>query len=463
MKAIFLRLCGFILSLLLACPLWGQQQYQNIPQKTRILFLLDGSGSMLSNWEGTTRMGAAKRLLSDMVDSLRSDNRVELALRVYGHQFDRRLQNCEDSKLEVGFGVSNHDQIIKKLRAVAPKGTTPIAYSLQQLEKDFPSDDSYRNIVIIITDGLESCDGDPCQVSRVLQRKRIFLRPFIIGLGMDQDFEVQFNCLGRFFDAKNIPAFRNVLGQTLQQTLGETTVSIELLDHQNAPRETDINVSFINSVTKQSAFEFVHYRDNRGRPDSVIVDAVLSYDIIANTIPPVAKRNVLFHGGKHNVINLKTPQGHLQMSQRNYSEYGGPVAVLVRRAGKPAVIHTQTITGRETYLAGEYDLEILTLPRIRRKVEILPDQTTTLNIAAPGVLNINTNVTGHGSLYVINNDQTQRWVLNISGKPRETMGIQPGQYKLVFRAENALGSKFTKIYTFEIKSGTTKTLNLFGK
>ena len=217
---------------------------------------------------------------------------------------------------------------------------------------------------------------------------------------MDQDFEVQFNCLGRFFDAKNIPAFRNVLGQTLQQTLGETTVSVELLDHQNAPRETDINVSFINSVTKQSAFEFVHYRDNRGRPDSVIVDAVLSYDIIANTIPPVAKRNVLFMGGEHNVIDLKTPQGHLQMSQRNYSEYGGPVAVLVRRAGKPAVIHTQTITGRETYLAGDYDLEVLTLPRIRRKVEILPDQTTTLNIAAPGVLNINTNVTGHGSLYV---------------------------------------------------------------
>ena len=70
---------------------------------------------------------------------------------------------------------------------------------------------------------------------------------------------------------------------------------------------------------------------------------------------------------------------------------------------------------------------------------------------------------GMVAFMLINNDQTQRWVLNISGKPRETMGIQPGQYKLVFRAENALGSKYTKIYNFKIKSGTTKTLNLFGK
>ena len=459
----------FLKLLLGACCLffteicWGQKQYQHIPDKTRILFLLDGSGSMLSNWEGTTRMTAAKRLLSDLVDSLRDDNRVELALRVYGHQFDRRMQNCEDSKLEVGFRTNNHDQIIQKLRGITPKGTTPIAYSLQQLESDFPEDDAFRNIVIVITDGIESCDGDPCEVSQVLQRKRIFLRPFIIGLGMNRSFDQQFDCLGRFFDANNIRTFRKVLNTTLQQTLGETTVSVELLDQQNQPKESNINVSFINSVTDQSAFEFVHYRDRRGKPDSVIVDAVLSYDVIANTIPPVSRKNVLFMGGKHNVISLKTPQGDLQLSQRNYSEYGGPVSVLVRKAGKPAVIHTQSIIEKQTYLVGDYDLEILTLPRIRRRVKIEPRQTTNINIPAPGVLNINANVPGDGTLFAIKSDLTQTWLLNLSGKPRETMAIQPGKYRLVFRAENAPGSKYTKIYNFEIESGVTKTLNLFGK
>ncbi len=441
----------------------GQKQYQRIPEKTRILFLLDGSGSMLGKWEGTTRIGAAKRLLSQLVDSLRSDSRVELALRVYGHQFHRRLQNCKDTKLEVGFRQNNHDVIIRKLRELTPKGTTPISYSLQELEKDFPNDDGYRNIVIIITDGLESCGGDPCAVSRVLQKKQIFLRPFVIGLGMNKSFDEQFNCLGRFFDAANIQDFHRVLNNTLEQTLKQTTVSVELLDINDDPKETDVNVTFMNRVTGQSAFEFVHYRDRLGRPDSVIVDAVLLYDVIANTIPPVTKRNVLLKGGQHNIVSLKTPQGSLQLNQRNFSEYGGPVQVLVRKPGQPRVIHIQRVTETEKYLTGSYDLEILTLPRVREKVGIEQNQVTRLEIPAPGVLNINTNVPGYGTLFVLYADGTQKWLLNLSGKTRETMGIQPGDYKLVFRAENAKGSKFTEIHSFVIKSGSTKNINLFGQ
>ena len=441
----------------------GQKQYQQIPAKTRILFLLDGSGSMLGQWEGTTRMGAAKRLLSDLVDSLRNDLQVELALRVYGHQFHRRLQNCKDTKLEVGFRQDNHDVIIRKLRELTPKGTTPISYSLQELEKDFPNDKAYRNIVIIITDGLESCDGDPCAVSRVLQKKRIFLRPFVIGLGMNKSFDEQFDCLGRFFDAANIQDFHAVLNSTLEQTLKRTTVSVELLDIDDAPKETNVNVTFMNRVTGQSAFEFVHYRDRFGRPDSVIVDAVLLYDVIANTIPPVTKSNVLLKGGQHNIVSLKTPQGSLQLSQRDYSEYGGPVQVLVRESKHSGIIHVQRVSETVKYLSGAYDLEILTLPRIHKTVSIKPSQLTRLEIPAPGVLNINTNVPGYGTLFSLNTDGTQTWLLNFSGKTRETMGIQPGNYKLVFRAENAKGSKFTEIFSFDIQSGSTKNINLFGQ
>jgi len=86
-----------------------------------------------------------------------------------------------------------------------------------------------------------------------------------------------------------------------------------------------------------------------------------------------------------------------------------------------------------------------------------------LEIPAPGVLNINTNVPGYGTLFSLNTDGTQTWLLNFSGKTRETMGIQPGNYKLVFRAENAKGSKFTEISSFDIQSGSTKNINLFGQ
>src|SRR5688572_24344560 len=78
---------------------------QKIPDKTRILFVLDGSGSMEGLWEGkSSRMEVAKNILTKLVDSLRVNPDLELALRVYGHQFDKRVNNCQDTKLEVSFG-----------------------------------------------------------------------------------------------------------------------------------------------------------------------------------------------------------------------------------------------------------------------------------------------------------------------------------------------------------------------
>ncbi|MCH8317777.1 MAG: VWA domain-containing protein [Bacteroidetes bacterium] len=114
------------------------QSNKKIPKKTRILFLLDASGSMLARWEKDLRINTAKKLLSDIVDSLEQRKNLQLALRVYGHQYPKRVKNCKDTKLEVPFSPNNHAQIKKKLKLIQPKGVTPIAYSLEQAANDFP-------------------------------------------------------------------------------------------------------------------------------------------------------------------------------------------------------------------------------------------------------------------------------------------------------------------------------------
>ncbi|MEL7148004.1 MAG: hypothetical protein AAFO69_16640, partial [Bacteroidota bacterium] len=79
-----------------------------------MLLLLDASGSMLGKLdERQLKINVAKDILSDLIDSLKIDKNVELALRVYGHQYDRKQQVCTDSRLEVPFGPTNHDQIIR--------------------------------------------------------------------------------------------------------------------------------------------------------------------------------------------------------------------------------------------------------------------------------------------------------------------------------------------------------------
>ena len=106
-----------------------------------------------------------------------------MALRVYGHQKQYPPQICDDTRLEVPFSKDNTARIKHVIKSIIPKGTTPIAYALLQSVNDFPACDNCRNVVILITDGLEECGGDPCSVSFELQKKGIVLKPFIIGIG----------------------------------------------------------------------------------------------------------------------------------------------------------------------------------------------------------------------------------------------------------------------------------------
>lgn len=451
-----------LLLLLISGYAMAQEPQQKLPGKTRILFLLDGSGSMLGQWENGLRIEIAKQYLGELVDSLKVNQNLELALRVYGHQYHSSVQNCEDTRLEVPFKRGNQDRIQSALSVVKPKGTTPIAYALRQAADDFPQDDNARNIVIILTDGIESCDGDVCDVSLALQRRNIFLRPFVIGLGMSREYQEQFGCVGQYFDAGQVSNFRSALATAIRQSLGRTTVSVELTDRDGRKNEKDVNVTFYNNAIREPAYEFVHYRDRRGRPDSVEIDGVLSYDLVVNTVPPVIRQNIDLDGGRHNVITIAAPQGTLAPRQPGHTEYDKGVKVIVRRAGEEKVLFVQDMQTEKKYLEGTYDLEILTLPAIRKNgVEIRQGERSEVTIPGPGILDAYANVTGKGSIYTLPEKGRQRWVADLNpDTKRHSLALQPGRYKVVFRAENAIGSKYTLIHEVTIRTGSVTTINL---
>ncbi len=120
---------------------------------TRILFIFDASQSMLGRWQSDTKFNIAKKIISEMLDSIANLRYTEFALRVYGHQNQYPPQVCSDTKLEVPFAAGNAGKIKTRLRTITPKGTTPLAYSLEQSAKDFPPCSNCRNIVVLITDG----------------------------------------------------------------------------------------------------------------------------------------------------------------------------------------------------------------------------------------------------------------------------------------------------------------------
>lgn len=444
---------------------FAQLKIQGPAKKSRVLFLLDCSGSMLAPWENNeTRIVAAKRVLSKYIDSLKVNKNLELGFRVYGHQFEKKLNNCEDTKLEVPFSVGNHAAIIAKLNSLTPKGTTPISYSLLQGAKDFPVDPGARNLVIVITDGLESCNRDPCAVSIELQKKNIFLKPFIIGLGSFQDYGNAFDCMGQYFNASNTSEFTKALDKAMNQSLGKTTLSVNLLDINDAPKETNVNMTFFNRVTGQPVYDFVHYLNAQGKPDTINVDPIISYDIRVNTVPPVLKENVYLEGGRHNVVNIKTPQGSLVVNfPTPVTEYKNP-QFIVRPAGKPNTILAQKVNIPQRYLVGLYEIEVLTLPRTVKNVTIRQSETTRVAIPAPGLVSIANEIEGFGSIYVLRDGGDYEWIYNFENDIAKTnLPLQPGKYKVVFRAKKAVASKLTDVQYFTIVSGKSSNLTLFSK
>jgi Ca-activated chloride channel family protein len=279
---------------------------QKTPAKpvTRILFLVDASASMLNPWEERNKMDAAQQIISEFVDSLKFKNDVQVALRIYGHQSINSANDCGDTKLEVGFASGNAVAIKVALGKIRPKGITPLAFSLEKAASDFPMDASAKNIVVLVTDGEESCGGDPCAVSLKMQQKNIYLKPFVIGLNLDPAKKSAMECIGHYYNADRPSALREIMKTVIDRMLSSATVTVNLLDADGHPLETDVNMSFIDNGSGEVKYNFYHTLNYRGEPDTLQLDPVLNYDLTIHTTPPIEKEQLHFAARKNEVLNI---------------------------------------------------------------------------------------------------------------------------------------------------------------
>lgn len=429
--------------------------------KTRILFLLDGSGSMYASMDKDIRINVAKRLLSKIIDSLEKATEVQVALRVYGHTTPPGQRNCKDTRLEVPFKYNNHKQIKDKLKDIKPVGTTLIAYSLQQAAYDFPKEAGVRNIIILITDGIEECDGDPCAVSEALQSQGVVLRPFIIGLGGTDDFRKAFECVGRYYDANTEASFNNVLNVVITQALNNTTVQVNLLDVNLKPTETNVNMSFYDMHSNQLMYNYIHTMNERSLPDTIQLDPIYKYRMVVHTIPPVEKSDIEIIPGKHNVIAIDAPQGNLLIKVTGVTNYPD-LKCIVRKRGTMETLHLQNSNTTERYLVGKYDLEVQTLPRqLFKDVSVDQNTTTTIEMPQPGRLIVSAFTQQYiADIYQMNRNEIV-WLARLPQENKiNNIIMQPGKYKIVYRAKTANRSNQTFEREFSINSGGATNLTL---
>lgn len=422
---------------------------------------------MFGNWQSGKKIDVAKKLMSEFLDSLAKSapSDVEIALRCYGHQYPLwpGPRNCEDTKLEVPFDFVNPNvpKMKKVINKLTPTGTTPIAYSLGQSAFDFPEDKTSRNIIILITDGIEECNGNPCAVSLELQRKGIIIKPFVIGIGLDLNFADAFKCVGKFYDASTEAGFRNILNLVIAQALNNTTAQINLLDITKKPTETDVAVTLYDEFSGVIRYNFMHTLNTLSNPDTIYIDPIGTYKMVVHTIPEVIKTHIKIIPGKHNIISVDAPQGFLNLKVASTTGYG-KIPCIIRKQNEMQTLNVQNLNTYEKYLVGKYDLEILTLPRIKfHNIAIEQSNTTAIEIPQAGQISIYKPGAGPTSIYLEDKNELV-WVCNLNtNAAQEAVVLQPGRYRVVYRPLNAKATYLSIENKFIIESGMNSQIKLF--
>jgi Ca-activated chloride channel family protein len=181
--------------------------------------LFDASNSMWGQIDGRAKISVAKEILEGALDRLPRD--LGLALRVYGHQHGRELRDCTDSELLVPFGSGGRGPIREAIASFRPRGQTPLAYSLEQVARDFGALGGER-AVVLVTDGIESCGGDPAGAARALGEGQ-GIPVHVIGFGLGGEVDADPASLraiadasgGRFLTARSAEELREALAVTV--------------------------------------------------------------------------------------------------------------------------------------------------------------------------------------------------------------------------------------------------------
>ena len=420
-----------------------------------VLFVVDGSSSMLKSWGKEDKWTIAEKSLLKIADSLlQQHDNLKFGLRVYGHQSLPISNDCKDTQLKLPIAKNTLAQLKDRLISVKPKGITPLSYTLEQTKSDFAGLEGQKNILILITDGSESCTGDPCAILEILLDKHVIVKPVIIGLDIDIESLKDYHCIKDIFNPHTAAEFQRNIMQVVQQAIHYTTCQVELIDENQKPLQTNIPMLFYSNNNTPD-YIFYHKLDGKHRADTILVEPTPVYTVVIQTIPPIIKENVKLNGNKHNVIRIEAPTCALSINaydDENKTNLIPEIPYFIKESKSSVYCYRTETNMSQEYLFGTYDIDILTLPITQLKNVVLNTHAKEIKIPAPGKLVVNAKFPIHAALFAeINNRLVNIYTFPANSK-QEILDLQPGSYSLVYRFDHKRNMTETVIENIQIKS-----------
>lgn len=191
-----------------------EAEIEQSSEPLNILFLLDCSLSMKEKMKDQIqKMEAAKQVLQKALARIPSD--VNTGLRVFGQGDPRNpygayMSDCEQTTLLVPLGQGNRRAIIERVRDIRPFGMTPLTFALEQAARLDFANSKGKKVIILISDGADTCGGDPCRLIRMLPAYGIRIKIDVVGLDLKHDHTArsELNCItensnGKYYDANS--------------------------------------------------------------------------------------------------------------------------------------------------------------------------------------------------------------------------------------------------------------------
>jgi hypothetical protein len=138
--------------------------------------------------------------LTDVIAQMPERENVNVGFRVYGHKGNNteagKSESCRSTELKVPINGVDKAKLQAEVDAYEPVGWTPLALSLREAGDDFPAaDDNTVNAVVLVTDGLETCDGDPCSASRQIKTGGSAITTHVIGFALSETEQANLQCI----------------------------------------------------------------------------------------------------------------------------------------------------------------------------------------------------------------------------------------------------------------------------
>ncbi|HPR49424.1 MAG TPA: VWA domain-containing protein [Spirochaetota bacterium] len=352
------KISGIILGLaflgLTSAPVYAQES------PTQIVLILDASGSMWGKAGNTTKIATAKETLLSLVKDL-ADRPVLIALRIYGH----RNRKCSNTVLEIPMGPVNVDKVRSIIMPLKPKGKTPISSSLYMAADDFLKDKPGEKIIIIITDGIETCGGDPCAVALKHQSEGIVTRVHLVGFGMKESELSTLKCVvkpsgGLLLSASNKDELNTALQGIVATSLRKNLV-LTGTDKSGKGVFIRVIVSQQGQEKTRSEGNDVGFYLKPGSYDVAVTDPLSGKEVILNDVSVddnhVERRKVFF--------------GDVELTITGRDTSGNVIDTLVvihdSQTGKIVKIFEKNSVHRVSLPVSRYDIELQDLETNRKE------------------------------------------------------------------------------------------------